>query len=87
MKQLFCYVVIFFTTFNAERAARVYQMIYHPNIKQPEKKEEKKIELPVPVKKKDDKDDLRETLEYLRNKKNKSEAEKNSLSFLEGMNL
>lgn len=86
MKQLFCYVVIFFTTFNAEKAARVYQMIYHPHMKQPEKKEDIKIE-PIPVKKKDDKDDLRETLEYLRNKKNKSEAEKNSLSFLEGMNL
>jgi len=86
MKKLFCYTVIFFFTFNALKAARIYQMIYHPTIKQPEiePKKVKKTEVPT---KQDKKSNLKETLDYLRNKKNKTDKEKNSLSFLEGMNL
>jgi Na+-translocating ferredoxin:NAD+ oxidoreductase RnfG subunit len=86
MKKLFCYSVIFFFTFNALKAARIYQMIYHPTIKQPDtqvKKETKSETLPKQTKK----NSLKETLNYLRNKKNKTDKEKNSLSFLEGMNL
>ncbi len=86
MKKLFCYCVIFFFTFNTLKAARIYQMIYHPTIKQPDiqtKKEIKSETLPKQTKK----NGLKETLNYLRNKKNKTDKDKNSLSFLEGMNL
>ena len=89
MKETFRYLFIFLTTFNAERAAKVYQMIYYPSLFKNEG--EKKVIIEVKegeVKKTITKnDELIESLKYLKSKKIKTARDKATISFLEGMSL
>ena len=82
---------IYLTTFNAERAAKVYQMIYYPNVyyKNNEKKveTEKTFEKIGEVKPKSKNEELKETLQYLKSKKIKTKRDKSTISFLEGMGI
>lgn len=81
---------IYLTTFNAERAAKVYQMIYYPNIYYNNNKKvetTKTFEKVGEVKPKSKNDELKETLDYLKSKKTKTVRDKSTISFLEGMNL
>jgi hypothetical protein len=91
MKEIIRYMFIYLTTFNAERAAKVYQMIYYPNVyyKNNEKKDEitKPIERQGEIKPKNKNDELRETLKYLKSKKTKTPRDKSTISFLEGMGI
>ncbi len=47
MKEIFRYMFIYLTTFNAERAARVYQMIYYPNVYYKNNSEEVETTKPI----------------------------------------
>ncbi len=82
---------IYLTTFNAERAARVYQMIYYPNVYYKNNSEEVETTKPIEkigeVKPKSKNDELRETLKYLKSKKTKTPRDKSTISFLEGMGI
>jgi len=91
MKEILRYMFIYLTTFNAERAAKVYQMIYYPNIYY--NNNEKKVETTTPfekvgeVKPKSKNEELKETLQYLKSKKTKTKRDKGTISFLEGMGI
>ena len=88
--KLLKYLIIFRTTKNPMMAAQIYQMIYHPEIKQPiatptnktvfQYSEIPVVESPKIVSKKDE---LLSSLAYLKNKKNPTKQDKDSIYTIE----
>jgi hypothetical protein len=88
--KLLKYLIIFKTTKDPLLAAQIYQMIYHPEIKQsiinitnePILKFSDKpiVETPKSV---DKKEELKKSLEYLKSKKNPTKQDKDSIYTIE----
>ena len=84
------YFLIYLTSKDAETAAKVYNMIYNPEmfrVVKPSQNLSKvsKVEKPTPTttKPKSKKDEIVESLNYLKSKKNPSKQEKESIYTLE----
>lgn len=88
--KLLKYLIIYRTTKNPMMAAQIYQMIYHPEIKQPTSSlvgqpsfqyvEKPVIDTPKVISKKDE---LLSSLAYLKSKKNPTKQEKDSIYTIE----
>ena len=88
--KLLKYLIIYRTTKNPMMAAQIYQMIYHPEIKQPsvsmvnqpsfQYTEKPVVDTPRVVSKKDE---LLSSLTYLKSKKNPTKQEKDSIYTIE----
>jgi len=81
MRKLFLYLIIRLTTRHAATAVKIYESIYHKENYKPS---------PVPIKKKvvtpvDKKQEIIDSLNYLKNKSIKSKRDKGSISMLEGV--
>ena len=92
MKQLFYYIIIRLTTRHALNAVKIYETIYHkapPSVKKKEKKELiKNVAVDVlthtnNVRSK--RQEIVDSLNYLRSKGVKSKQDKSSISMLEGV--
>jgi hypothetical protein len=88
--KLLKYLIIYRTTKDPMMAAKIYQMIYHPEIKQPVpsyvnepslKFSEPSVE--VSLKPSTKKDELLASLEYLKNKKVKTKQDRDSIYTIE----
>lgn len=88
--KLLKYLIIYRTTKNPMMAAQIYQMIYHPEFKQPsvsvvnrpsfQYTEKSVVDAPRVVSKKDE---LLSSLAYLKSKKNPTKQEKDSIYTIE----
>jgi hypothetical protein len=81
MRKLFLYLIIRLTTRHAATAVKIYESIYH--------KENYKLS-PAPLKKKvvtpvDKKQEIIDSLKYLKSKTIQSKRDKGSISMLEGV--
>ena len=88
MKKVLSYYLIFFTTWDAMKAAKIYQMIYQnvpaqgtETIEQSKKVSVGSVSNSKPQKSK--RDELTESLNYLKSKKVKTKQDKDSIYTLE----
>lgn len=88
--KLLKYLIIYRTTKDPMMAAKIYQMIYHPEIKQPEPSNvnESSLRFSEPkndlsLKPSNKKDELLASLEYLKNKKVKTKQDRDSIYTIE----
>ena len=96
MKQLFYYIIIRLTTRHAINAVKIYETLYHRKevmgkkkspLKSVEKPKSKPVKTPPPPKFSVDpkKQEILDSLQYLKNKEVKSKQDKSSISMLEGV--
>jgi len=93
MKQLFYYIIIRLTTRHAINALKIYETIYHKTESVSKKKSpSKKVEKKKPIKSTSPKfsidpkkQEILDSLQYLKNKVVKSKQDKSSISMLEGV--
>lgn len=93
MKQLFYYIIIRLTTRHAINALKIYETIYHKTESVSKKKSPpKKVEKKKPIKSTSPKfsvdpkkQEILDSLQYLKNKDIKSKQDKGSISMLEGV--
>jgi|6_EtaG_2_1085325.scaffolds.fasta_scaffold58296_2 hypothetical protein len=87
MKKLFYYLIIRLTTRHAKTAIKIYESIYHPSTDLPEMVVDtsppKKVK--VEVENKNKKQEIIDSLGYLKAKPIKSKRDKGSISMLEGV--
>lgn len=88
MKKVISYYLIFFTTWDAMKAAKIYQMIYQNVPSQGTEKIEQTKKVTVgsvstTTQQKSKRDELTESLNYLKSKKVKTKQDKDSIYTLE----
>jgi len=87
MRKLFLYLIIRLTTRHATTAVKIYESIYHPSSGLPEMVLDTSIpkKVKVGVENKNKKQEIIDSLGYLKAKPIKSKRDKGSISMLEGV--